>query len=134
MYQFVDQPVNALAPGSRLLLWAARGWAQARASGACPPGAIAPAFLHCGAIAALPDLHRLLLLLEGGEQERLALPPLGAGRVDDIEAVLLQLWADALTCPCRARATLALMLRGEDGRTDAAELDVAFAALRAAGA
>ena len=128
MYQFVDRPVGALCAGSRLLLWAARGWAHARAAGTCPPGAIAPAFLHCGAIAALPDLHRLLLLLEGEDGEALALPPLGSAVVDDVEAVLLQLWADALVRPRRARATLALMLadEGDGGR---ARLDTAFAAL-----
>ncbi|MBU3076352.1 hypothetical protein [Sphingomonas quercus] len=129
MYELIDQPVNAIGPGSRLLLWAMRGWAQARASGTCPPGAIAPAFLHCGVIAALPDLHRLMLLLEGGELERLMLPPPGAPRIDDIEAVLLQLWADALSRPHCARATLSLMLCRESGGTDRAELDAAFTAL-----
>jgi len=130
MYQFLDQPVNALVPGSRLLLWAARGWAWARIGGACPPGAIAPAFLHCDAIAALPDLHRLLLMLEGDDlDERLALPPVGAPCIDDVEAVLLQLWADALTRPYRARATLALMLGAEDEEDGRKQVDAAFAAL-----
>lgn len=128
MYQFVDRPVSALCPGSRLLLWATRGWAHARANGTCPPGAVAPAFLQCGAIAALPDLHRFLLLLEGEDSERLCVSPLAAARIGDIEAVLVQLFADALTRPHRARATIALMLAdGEPG--ESADVTTAFAAL-----
>jgi hypothetical protein len=130
MYQFVDRPVSALCPGSRLLLWATRGWAHARANGTCPPGAVAPAFLQCGAIAALPDLHRLLLLLEGDDSERLCVSPLAAARIGDIEAVLLQLFADALTRPHRARATIALMLA--DGTSnEGPQVATAFTALGA---
>lgn len=130
MYQYLDQPVGSLCAGSRLLLWAARGWAHARASGTCPPGAIAPAFLHCGAIGVLPDVARLLLLLEGGDDERLALPPLGSAHIDDVEAVLVQLWSDALVRPRRARATLTMMLaEGEDAAADSVAVDAAFAAL-----
>ncbi len=133
MYQFVDRPVASLAPGSRLVLWAARGWAHARANGGCPPGAVAPAFLHCGAIAALPDIHRLFALLAGAEDEGLAVAAMGDPLVGDIEAVLLRLWADALDRPDHARATLSLMLAGEDegdAGDDAAA--TAFVALTAA--
>lgn len=56
--------------------------------------------------------------------------PLAAARIGDIEAVLLQLFADALTRPYRARATIALML--DDGSTEEpAEVATAFTALGA---
>lgn len=130
MYDFVDRPVSALSPGSRLLLWATRGWTLARINGTCPPGAIAPAFLHCGAITALPELHKFLLLLEAGDDERLDVGPLGAATIGDTEAVILRLFADALSHPHRARATLALMLN--DGSEDEPPtLEGAFTALGA---
>lgn len=120
MYEYLDQPVSALAPGSRLLLWAARGWARARAAGVCPPGAIAPAFIRCGAVAVVPDLHRLLTLIEGDDGGRLSLPAPGHPTVDDLEAVLLRLWSDVLVRPARARDTLALMLGEETAEAEAA--------------
>lgn len=132
MYQFLDRPVDGLVAGSRLLLWATRGWAQARLCGGCPPGAIAPAFVHCGAAGALPHVHRLLLLIEGGDSNLLDLPPLDHDRVEDLEAVLLQLWADVLTRPSHARETLELMLRDEAGEADGVKVGAAFEALAGA--
>lgn len=135
MYQFVDRPVNRLTLGSRLVLWAARGWAHARANGTCPPGAIAPALLHCGTGAALPHLHQLLSALAGDEPgATLRMPALDHPVVDDVEAILLQLWADALAAPIRARRTLELMLTGADERADQERATAAFEALTEAAA
>lgn len=50
MYDLIDQPAAALGNGSRLILWAMRGWVGALARGVCPPVSLAPAFAKLGLI------------------------------------------------------------------------------------
>lgn len=122
MYGLVDRPVGALAPGGRFLLWAMRGWIHAASLGNCPPGMLAPAFARHNVLPALPPLHQLMIELNHRALDRIAFAPLAYGRIGDDEAVLLQLCRDATETPCRAVATLKLLLEEE-------AVEPAFAAL-----
>lgn len=92
MYEFVDRHPAALGSTSRFLLWAMRGWTQARANQACAPMTLYRGFSSAGATAALSDFHIAMILLNGDALERLTLAPMSCGRICEDEAVLLALW------------------------------------------
>ena len=113
MYQLIDQHIVRLSPGSRLVLWAMRGWVRALAARQCPPGAIAPGFVHCHAIDALPAFHRLMTLLNSHALDMVRVAELAHPRIVEGEALVLRLWTDARHDPANARATLLLLLEEE---------------------
>lgn len=113
MYQLIGQPICRLAPGGRFAVWAMRAWVAALAGRGCPPGALAPAFLQCRAIEALPHFHRLMIELNNRSLETLRVAPLAHPTINECEAVVLQLWISARTDPLHARETLTLMLEEE---------------------
>lgn len=113
MYLFIDQRITRLAPGSRLVLWAMRSWVRALAARQCPPGAIAPGFIHCRAIDALPAFHQLMVMLNSHALDMIRVAELAHPRVAELEALMLRLWADAQADPTKARATLRLILDEE---------------------
>lgn len=110
MYAFVDRPVERLSDAGSFLLHAMRSWIQAAAQRSCPPGALAPAFARVGALAALPNVHRVMADLNLHARQRVAFMPLCCGTIGEDEAVLLQLWRDTRTDPARAQETMALLL------------------------
>ncbi len=113
MYQFLDQRIARLAPGSRLMLWATRGWVRALGTRQCPPGSIAPGFIHCHVIDALPAFHRLMVLLNVHALDMVRVAEMAHSRVNEGEALILGLWADAQSDPGNARATLRLLVEEE---------------------
>jgi hypothetical protein len=113
MYDLLDRPVTSLSPGGRFILWAMRGWIRSATMGHCPPGALAPAFARHGVLPALPHLHVLLAELNRRATRKVAFAPLPHPRIGDDEAVLLQMCRDAQDMPCRARATMELMVEEE---------------------
>ena len=113
MYQFVDRRIIHLAPGSRLVLWAMRGWVRALGARQCPSGSIAPGFIHCRVIDALPPFHHLMILLNVHALDIVHVAELGHSRVIEGEALILCLWADAQSDPSNARATLRLLVEEE---------------------
>ncbi|WP_380878702.1 hypothetical protein ACFB49_18190 [Sphingomonas sp. DBB INV C78] len=114
MYRFVDQPVTRLSNGARFTLWAMRAWVYALGQGRCPPGALTPAFARMGVLAALPDFHMAMALLNRDALEKLALAPLQCATIAEHEAVLLELWAEgAGGDEGRVCATLELLIADE---------------------
>ncbi len=97
MYDLIDQPAAALGNGSRLILWAMRGWVGALARGVCPPVTLAPAFAKLGLIPVLPDLHRTMALLHGDPEAQLTLAAIEVPHISEDEALLLGLWRDVAT-------------------------------------
>lgn len=81
MYDFIDRPVESLDNSGRFILWAMRGWVRAAAQGTCPPAALRRGFAHVNALAALPDFHVALALLNADARETLALAPIGCSRI-----------------------------------------------------
>jgi hypothetical protein len=114
MYTFVDQPVECLCNGSRFLLWAMRGWAQAVERGICPPMALTRGFSGLGAMTMLPDFHIAMALLNREGREKIAVAPMNCPHIVEDEAILIGIWRDlSLGDIDRVRATLRLMV-GED--------------------
>jgi hypothetical protein len=107
LYDFLDQSVVKLCPGSRLLLWSLRSWADALARKTCPPAALAPAYAMHDMLAAVNDLHMAAALLNSNGRTKFMLAPLRACRVAEDEALLVALWRDVATGEtARARALL----------------------------
>ncbi len=125
MYDFVDRPVARTSYGGRFLLWAMRGWIRSASNGACPPGALAPAYARHAVLPALPHFHSLLSALNASALGKISFAPLNHCCIVEDEAVLLQLWRDASLAPPRARETLTLLLMPE-------AVDEAFSALLSA--
>ncbi|UKK83150.1 hypothetical protein L7H23_11280 [Sphingopyxis sp. BSN-002] len=131
MYDFIDRPVESLNNSGRFLLWAMRGWTRAAAQGACPPAALHRGFAHVNALAALPDFHVALALLNADAREALTLGPTGCSRIAEDEALLLALWRAAALD--RAAPVLALIVKADTTRSVAKALGAAAGALAAAG-
>ncbi|WP_380855007.1 hypothetical protein [Sphingoaurantiacus capsulatus] len=107
VYDFLDQPVVKLSPGSRLLLWSLRAWADALARKTCPPAALAPAYAMHDMLPAVNDLNMAAALLNSNGRTKFMLAPLRACRVAEDEALLINLWRDvAAGEDARAKATL----------------------------
>lgn len=114
MYDFVDRRVDALGQGSRFILWAMRAWVMSIGQGRCPPVALAPAFARMGLLAALPDLHMAMAVLNRDALDTLEFAPLPCPRIGEDEALLLALWRDlAAGQRAAAKATLGLMIAEE---------------------
>ena len=131
MYAFIDRPVSNLCNGGRFLLWAMRGWVRAAAQGACPPAALHRGFAHVHALAALPDFHVALALLNADARETLALAPIACPDIAEDEALLLALWRDAALD--RAGPMLARLVEAGTAPSVATALRAAADALAAAG-
>lgn len=131
MYHFIDRPVESLGNGGRFLLWAMRSWVRASAQSVCPPAALHRSFVHMNALAALPDFHVALALLNADAREMLALSPVGCPRIAEDEALLLALWRDAALD--RAEPMLALLVEADTTRSVAKALGAAAGALATAG-
>lgn len=131
MYDFIDRPVGSLNNSGRFLLWAMRGWTRAAAQGACPPAALHRGFAHVNALAALPDFHVALALLNAGAREALTPAPTGCSRIAEDEALLLALWQVAALD--RAAPVLALIVEADTTRSVAKTLSAAAGVLAAAG-
>jgi hypothetical protein len=93
MYEYVDRPIAALDPGSRLLVWAMRHWVAATTSRRCAQAAIGPAFAKFGALDALPHFHMSLMILSREASQQLSFAPLHCLHVGEDEALLLRLFA-----------------------------------------
>lgn len=134
MYDLVDRPLLALPQGSRFLLWAMRGWVAARARRACPPRALAPAFLKARAIDALPhfDMAMSLLNVHGRETLHFCCPH--GTRIRESEAILLRLWSDlAHAVEARAIGVIELLVSQEAVPTLFSAMRAALPGLRLAG-
>lgn len=111
MYQFIDQPVEWLNPGTRLVLMAMRSWVMAVRRQTCPPRQLAAEFGPLGAIAIVGDIHRLMLILHHHGQREMPFGAPDADSVNETEALMLALWADIGSDRSDvARAALALLV------------------------
>jgi len=114
MYDLIDQPAAALANGSRLVLWAMRGWVGALSRGFCPPATLAPAFAKLKLLPVLPHLHRVMTLLNDDPRTQIALAAIELPYITEDEALLLGLWRDvAAGREQAARGLLGLMVAGD---------------------
>ena len=134
MYIYLDQPVGRLENGERFLLWAMRGWSHAIAKNLCPPMALCRGFTAINAIAALPDFHLAMALLNRDALVRLSLAPMEYARIMEDEAILLGLWRDiALGRLDHMRETLAFLVDDDVLNATANALTTAMAKFVAAG-
>lgn len=105
VYDFLDRPVADLPAREHRLLAAMRGWVHALTLGADPSGAALAAF-DAVPLAAAP-FDRLMRALDAGSAEPMTFQRPCHDTVEDVEAVLLALWARAAD---RAAVTAALAL------------------------
>ena len=134
MYAFVDQPVESLCNGGRFLLWAMRGWVSAAERGRCPPQLLHRGFAAVRAQNGLPDFHVAMALIGSDAVETLLLAPMPCLQISEDEAILLGLWRDfSLEDAANARATLALLARGDCAGPIAKAMGAATDRLVAAG-
>ena len=111
MYIYLDQPVGRLANGERFLLWGMRGWSHSMEKGMCAPMALCRGFTAVNALAALPDFHLAMALLNRDALVQLRLAPMEYARIMEDEAILLGLWRDiALGNFDHMRETLAFLV------------------------
>lgn len=111
MYDLIDRRVDALGQGSRFALGAMRTWVATMGRRNCPASALGPAFARMGLIAALPDVHLAMALLNRDALERFEFAPVPHPRITEHEALLLGLWRDmAAGRRAIARDTLGLMV------------------------
>lgn len=94
MYDLIDQPTGMLSQTDRFLLWAMRGWQDARRRGISPPVALSRAFASLGIRPVLEHFHVAMTLLMAGDHFDDGIAALNAPHITDAEAVLLKLWTD----------------------------------------
>lgn len=91
MYDFVDQMVSDLSPGSRFLVCSMRLWVGVSTRGQCPAPAVAPAFACWKTTGALPHFLRVMVLFNRDALETLRFCSLSCARVSEHEAIVLGL-------------------------------------------
>lgn len=108
MYHYLDQPVDRLDAGSRLVLGAMRAWVDAARQRICPPRALIAAMPQPELCPAVGDLHRTMVMLH-----HFGISPMPFGERDlrtitEGEAIMLTLW-ESVTAdqPARTAALLA---------------------------
>jgi hypothetical protein len=111
MYQFLDQPIARLSPGSRFVLRAMRIWVLAVHMRVCPPRSLSSEMANLGALEITGDLHRLMLALHCHGLRSMPFATPDAARVSEAEALMLALWSEVVAdCPQAARTTLGLLV------------------------
>ncbi|MBL0914818.1 MAG: hypothetical protein IBJ13_04690 [Sphingopyxis sp.] len=133
MYAFIDRPVESLGNSGRFLLWAMRGWVAAAERGQCPPQALRRGFASVQALAALPDFHVVMALINSDALEAVALARIDCPRIAEDEAIWLNLWCDIAKASARVDATLTLLVDPDVARPMAAAMAAVIANLDEAG-
>lgn len=93
MYDYLDQPVGMLNPGSRFVLNAMRVWVNAVRQRLCPPRALMAAIPQPELFPAVGDLHRTMLTLHHFGCSSMPFGALDFPTVTEGEAIMLTLWA-----------------------------------------
>jgi len=111
MYRFIDQSPDRLTGGAHFLWWAMRGWAICMRRNRCPAASLAISFCRMDMREVLADFNELMLTLHHRGQRLLKLDDRDEATINEVEAVMLAVWADVAEGELeRARAALGLMV------------------------
>jgi hypothetical protein len=112
MYQFLDQPLARLDPGSRFVVSAMRIWVMAVSQRRCPPRVLLTLVKDEALHPSVCDLHRLMLTLHCNGLRPMQFGAPGRPVITEAEALMLSLWAAIVADEGdTARATLELLVR-----------------------